>query len=351
MTHDVVVAGAGFSGLSTALKLTRKGHNVTLVDEDGVHEFIPGIIDRIRNRKHKDVNLLDLANFLDETGVELRKESVTRFVPEEDMLETANGNLEYDDLVVALGGVTFEPFELGDGVERFYTAEDAKRVRTRLDPGDEAVIVGGGYVGVELAGELAESGHEVTVVDASTRPMSNSSDEVSRKILEYMNDVGIVFDGGQRVEEAIEDTVIFEDGSDVEADLVVWAGGISANPVVQNSFDCGRQGMAVNNGLVSTDYDNVYALGDCADTGQIKTAHNAMIQAGVAAENVDKSDDEELTLLGEGKKIIDLSLGDTGVFILGDNSWRHPVFRYLKDIVRVQYFARIRIERLAAKHL
>jgi NADH dehydrogenase FAD-containing subunit len=251
---------------------------------------------------------------------------------------------------VALGGVTFEPFELEDGVEKFYTDEDAERVVSRLSSGDEAVIVGGGYVGVELAGELARSGHEVTVVDASTQPMSSSSDEVSKKVLEYMSDRGIAFRGEKRVEEALEDTVIFEDGASMQADLVVWAGGIAANPVVQESFDCGKQGMPVNSGLASTDYNNVYGLGDCADTGQIKTAHNAMIQAGVAAENVDRPDSEELKSVPEEKTIIDLSLGDTGLFILGDRSWKHPVFRYLKDLVRFQYFARIRLERLAAKY-
>jgi NADH dehydrogenase, FAD-containing subunit len=351
MTNEVVVAGGGFSGLGAALKLDRKGHDVTLVDEDGSHEFIPGIIDRIRGRKDEDVNILELDEFLEDTAVDLREESVTRFVPEEDVVETSKGRINYDDLVVALGGVTFEPFELGDGVEKFYKEEDAERVVSRLDSGDSVVIVGGGYVGIELAGELAESDHDVTVVDAATRPMSNSRDEVSRKVVDYMNDSGIAFRGDKRVEEAHEDMVIFEDGTSEEGDLVVWAGGISANPVVQECFDCGRQGMPVNNGLASTDHDNVYGLGDCADTGQIKTAHNAMTQAGVVAENVDRSGSEELEQLSEEKKIIDLSLGDTGLFIFGDRSYKNPVFRYLKDVVRFQYFVRIRVERLAAKYL
>ena len=76
-----------------------------------------------------------------------------------------------------------------------------------------------------------------------------------------------------------------------------------------------------------------------------------MSQAGVGAGNVDRSGSEELAQRSEGKKIIDLSLGHTGLFIFGDNSYRNPVFRYLKDVVRLQYFARIRVERLAAKYL
>jgi len=130
----------------------------------------------------------------------------------------------------------------------------------KLEDMESSIIIGCGYVGIEIATELEERGIDVTIVDGSTRPVGNSGQEVSEKVLDYLNDHDINFRGGTRVEEINKQSVRLADGKKVEADSVVWSGGIQASRLVQNYFDTGPGGLPVNSGLASKEHSNVFCI-------------------------------------------------------------------------------------------
>lgn len=349
MAEKALVAGAGFAGLNAALRLSRKGFDVTIIDLKECHEFTPSIIDLFRDRVSGGKLKVDLEQFLDGTGIDFEHEVIEGINPENNVVYTGGGDRRYDNLVIALGG---EPYDYGLNISDaypIYSLEDVRAVDEELEGEDEAIIVGAGYVGVETAGELTEKGIEVTVLDKATRPMLDSPKKASHLALEYMNRKGIRFMGGKEVIEVRNDGVKTADGIFLDADLVIWAGGVEASKVVQNSFGVNKEGLSVNSGFSSKNYENVFAVGDCSDSRNLKTAHNAMKEGRVVAENVVKGSDEELESYKSGKELLVVSLGDTGILIHGDRVMESRFFRFLKDLVRLRYFLGLRMEKLKAR--
>jgi len=348
MAEQVVVAGAGFGGLGSALSLARKGYDVRLVDRKAFHSYTPGLIDLIRDRVAEDKLRLDLDEFLKGTGIEVLEQEISSIDPEEKIVETDQEELEYEKLVVALGA---EIRDFGNDIselEKCYSFSDAKQLAEKSDDAEEALVVGAGYVGIEIAGELEEKGLDVEVVDMVTRPLPNSSEKASEIALSYMNRKGIDFKGGREVVNVSGKTLELEDGRKLSSDIVVWSTGIKCPELLQDSFDCGPGGLEVNSGLCCENFSDVFALGDCADHGFEKTAHHAMKMGETVAENISRKEKRPLKTYRGGFDPLVISLGDTAV--MTHESFDHVNFllRSVKDMIRIGYFLNLKKEKTAS---
>ncbi len=344
MPEKVIVLGAGFLGVNVVLDLMESEKEVVLIDEDLNHEYIPGLIELIRERKSEEDLLVDLKDFLSGEDVSLHEESVETIKPEKNEVETAESVHSYDQLVLGLGGC---PKNMGldiDSAENIWGIEPAGRLVENLESAEKVIVVGSGYTGLEAAMEIAETGREVVIVELKTRPCPRLSEKSSEKFLEIMQKKGVSFRGGQKVEEIQEEKVLTEEDS-MEGDMVLWCGGVQASKIVQESFKTGLAGLKVTKGLSAEKYGNIYAGGDIADTKSLKTAHNAMKQAVVIAENI-KSGDLSLKRFEDDRLPLIVSLGDTGAIVLNKKVvWTGFPSRFLKDMVRVFYFLRLRWKR------
>jgi NADH dehydrogenase len=351
MAEEVTVLGAGFAGMRAALELANDGFDVTLLDLRERHEYTPGIIDLLRGRVSPGGLALDIEDFLEGTGIEFEQEVVEGVIPDRKKIVTGEGDRSYRNLVVALGG---EPQTFGMDISEthgMYSMESAEAIEKEIEDAEDALVIGCGYVGIETAGELEARGIDVRVVDQATRPMRNSPEKASHMVLDYIEDKDISFMGGRTVVGIDEDGVETEDGEKMEADIVVWAGGIKAPEVVQNSFGTDANGIAVNSGLSSEKFADVFAAGDCADTPVPDTAHNAIKQAELVAENVGKDENQELERYSPGETPLVVSIGKTGIFMYGDLVLKNRLFRYLKDAIRWKYFLGLKLSRFRARHL
>lgn len=346
MAEKVIVAGAGFGGITAAVELARKGFEVEVIDKESFNEYTPGLIDLFRDRVNEDKLKIDLHDYFEDTSVKFSREKILGFNVDENKIETDSGSHSYDYLVLALGS---EPATYGMDVsdaESCYDLRGAKKLDREIEDSENAIIVGCGYVGVEIATELDEKGMDITVVDGCTRPAANSGVEVSEKVLEYLNNHDINFRGGSKVEEVNDGSIRLETGEEIESDTVIWSGGIQASKLVQKYFETGPKGLPVNSGLSSKEYSNVFAVGDNADSGFVDVAQNAEEQASVVAQNIAKSDHEALEEYSEGRLPLIISLGDTAILSIGDKAFKNRLFRYLKDIVRVRYYVNLKKRKL-----
>ncbi|MBI2189654.1 MAG: NAD(P)/FAD-dependent oxidoreductase, partial [Acidobacteria bacterium] len=179
----------------------------------------------------------------------------------------------YDTLLLATGSSAWRPPIPGldqDGVFVFRTLDDTRELLQRSGPGVKAVVIGGGLLGLEAARGLQVQGCDVTLVHLMATLMERQLDpDAGQYLAGKMEDLGIrvllgrstaAVLGNGRVE-----GVALEDGTLLEADLVVVAAGIRPNVALAY-----RAGLHVNRGIVVNDHmetscPDIFAVGECVE--------------------------------------------------------------------------------------
>ena len=234
-----------------------------------------------------------------ETHLDTRIESIDRAAR---TLATSGGEIAYDKLILALGSrVRRLPVEGVNlpGVHYLRSIADVDNIRADFENGGKLVIVGAGYIGLEVAAVARQAGLDVTVVEMADRVMSRV---VSPEISDFYQiehtsqgvklrlSTGVAGIGGKkRVTH-----VTTPEGEDIPADLVVIGVGI-----VPNTELASAAGLDVDNGIVvddrcATSDPDIYAVGDCTlhpnaiydRMLRLESVHNALEQAKTAVANI-----------------------------------------------------------------
>ena len=186
--------------------------------------------------------------------------------------------ITFDKLVLATGSKPFVHRSLEHSLkfEGVFTVPknvayiDAMQAYT--DSKKNIVVVGTGFIGIEMAMEFAESGKEVTVVGGSEHILKNSFDpEIAIKAEKIMLDAGINYVGGDRVTQIIDNNgtvngVQLKSGKTVETEVVVLATGYKANTELaeQAHLKFGHYGGVWVDEYMRTENHDIFAVGDCA---------------------------------------------------------------------------------------
>ncbi|MEU0646684.1 FAD-dependent oxidoreductase [Streptomyces umbrinus] len=194
---------------------------------------------------------------------------VTGVHPSRHELDTADGPVPYDVLVIATGA---EPIQLPGaqgvpGVHLLRTLDDAERLRPVLARQHDIVVVGAGWIGAEFATAAREAGCAVTVVEAADRPLAGVlPEEVAAPMAAWYADSGAVLRTHARVEHVEPGEVVLDDGSRLPAGAVVV--GIGARPATAwlagSGIELGVRREIVADDHLRTSAPDVYAVGDCA---------------------------------------------------------------------------------------
>ncbi|MEU9880595.1 FAD-dependent oxidoreductase [Streptomyces phaeochromogenes] len=194
---------------------------------------------------------------------------VTGVHPSRHELDTVDGPVPYDVLVIATGA---EPIQLPGaqgvpGVHLLRTLDDAERLRPVLARQHDIVVVGAGWIGAEFATAAREAGCAVTVVEAADRPLAGVlPEEVAAPMAAWYADSGAVLRTHARVERVEPGEVVLDDGSRLPAGAVVV--GIGARPATAwlagSGIELGARREIVADDHLRTSAPDVYAVGDCA---------------------------------------------------------------------------------------
>lgn len=347
MTQHFVIVGAGECGVRAAMALREQGFDgdVTLV---GGETHLPyerpplskgGMLAEVFAAK-----TIATAEQLADAQVTFRGGlQVTGLDRAGKRLVGADGGtLPYDKLLLATGA---SPRRLagadGERIVYLRTLDDAWRLRGELLPGRRLAIVGGGFIGLELAASARARGAEVTVIEALPRLLSRAVPEAIAAEIQARHQfegVGLIFGDGiaEIRDEAGAAVVVLKSGRRVAADLVLV--GIGAVPNVTLAVEAG---LAVDNGIavdryLGTDDADILAAGDCCSFPldlyggrrvRLESWRNARDQGNLAARNTLGaneaianvpwfwSDQYELTLQiaglsDEGATVVRRDLGD-----------------------------------------
>jgi NADPH-dependent 2,4-dienoyl-CoA reductase/sulfur reductase-like enzyme len=187
--------------------------------------------------------------------------------------------LGFDQLVLGTGAVPVRPDIAGfdaPGVYGVQTLDDGEAVRAAVaaDGASQAVVVGGGYIGLEMAEAFVERGLEVTVVEAAPQPMSTLDPDVGALVAKAVRDLGVTLHSDEQVTEIRtgaggEAIGVVTAEREIPADVVVLGLGVRPNTALAR--DAGVK-IGVTGGIVTdkrmrtASHRNVWAAGDCVQT-------------------------------------------------------------------------------------
>ena len=189
-------------------------------------------------------------------------------------IKLASGmKLAYDKLVYALGARCFVPPIAGadlPGVYSIRSVADAQAVREKAASSKNAVVIGGGVLGLEAAWELKKSGLEVTVIESMPRLLAGKLDEEASALLTRIaENAGVTVISNAKIEriegENAASAVLLAGGTRIPADLVVVSCGIRANSALAADAGLRTNRAVVVDAGMQTSSSRVWAAGDCAE--------------------------------------------------------------------------------------
>jgi NADPH-dependent 2,4-dienoyl-CoA reductase/sulfur reductase-like enzyme len=333
--YDVVVVGGGPAGIQTALSArnTYQDKSIALVRKEKIALIPCGIPYILHSLSSVDDDIVP-DSMLDNNNVELLCGEVTGRNGK--ALTFADGRqVEFQRLVLATGSVPIKPPIPGIDLQGVYLLpkdyQYLQNLRDAATRANRVLIVGGGYVGVELADELLKAGKEVTVVEMLPSLLPTSVDpELSEAIREQLTKQGgevLTGIGVQKFsgKEAVAGADL-SDGRHLESDFVIVSVGYRPNVSLAEELGLGvdnKYGVHVDEYLRTSDPE-VFAAGDCAAkrscyTGeyrQIMLASTAMAQGRLAGSNlfgINVVKTFSGTLGTFSTKVGDVALGVTGL--------------------------------------
>ena len=196
-----------------------------------------------------------------------------RTVETRDLDTGATRSLGFDQLMIGTGARPIVPgWALADHpqVSVVHTLPDAARLEAMAAgcQGRRVVVVGGGYIGIEMAEAFLARGAHVTIVSRGSHLLTNLDPEMSDRVAEAARAEGIDLVLGQTVEGLTATTVVTGSGAELPADIVVLALGVQPNSELAAAagLATGIQGALVVDDHQRTSVEGVYAAGDCCES-------------------------------------------------------------------------------------
>lgn len=372
MKNHIVILGGGFAGINLIKNIAdNKNFTITLVDRNNYH-FFPPLIYQVATAfiEPSHISYPFRKLFADYENFNFHMGSLKKINSETKTIETDNGSISYDYLVICMGTETnffgmenvkkcalpmktiHEALYLRNHI--LLTLEEASRNKDpeKAERLQNIVIAGGGPTGVELAGMIAEMGSYIAekeypeiplnlshlyLVDALPTLLSPMSDEAQKSAYENLKKLGVNILLNVSVKDYIDGNVILSDGKKIQTESLIWTSGVIGKEVPgipEDVLGKGRRILVDEYNRVAG-FENIFALGDIClqlndkeyPKGHPQVAQVAIQQAKLAAKNIQKHRKREamqpfiyknkgsMAIISKFKAVVDLpAFSYTGFF-------------------------------------
>ena len=286
--HTVVVIGGGPAGMTAASRVKRlkPEYRVVVFEKSkyvsyaacGIPYYIGGHVDSIEKLVHYPARF-----FREKRGIEVYTETAVTDIDDETVYAISKDGetirVSWDTLVIATGARPKKPPINGvdlEGVLTLRILEDAERARRLVSSAEKVAVIGGGYIGVEVAENLARLGKKVTIIEMLPHIMPTLDEDMAEFIEKELRENGVEVKTGEKVVEiAGKDKAekVVTEKSSYSVDLVFLAVGVEpdVNLAEKLSLEKGYAGAVKVDKRLRTSMENVYAAGDVAETFNIVT--------------------------------------------------------------------------------
>jgi len=291
MSDTFVVVGGDAAGMSAASKAKREDPELDVVVFEkgewvsyaacGMPYYVKGEVEDL-----EDLVTVTPEEFREKRDIDLRTgHEVVGIDPEAETVTVDGGgetfDQPYDHLLVATGANAIKPPFDGldlDGVFTIHDMDEADAIEnyvTEHSP-DSAAVVGGGYVGIEMAEALSAHGVEVHLYEMLPHVLQPFGDAVAEVVEDHLQEQGVQlhldtavsgFEGAERVER-----VTIDDESH-PAEVAIVGVGVEPNTdlAADAGIELGETGAIATDEYGRTNYENIYAAGDCAEARHVVT--------------------------------------------------------------------------------
>jgi len=357
-----IVIGGVAAGMSAASKLKRTNKDAEIVVyEKGIHlsygacglpYFVGGL-----NNDYKTLIQRTKEDF-EKRGIKINlKHEVVDVIPKENKIKAKNldtGEMvedTYDNLMIATGASPIMPPFPGKELDNIFvlnTIEDGLALKDKVmeESTKEVVVVGGGYIGIEVAEVLSNLGKKVTVVEMAEKILLPFDREISEAAHKKLEENGTIIKVNEKVEEFKGDgkvQKVVTDKGEYDADAVLVSVGIRPNTkfLDESGIQLAKNGAVEIDREMRTNINNIYSGGDCAMVYNMVKEENAYLPLGtnankygkIAGENLAAANIEYKGTLGSAAlKVHDLELARTG---LSEKEAEDYGYDYKTKIVKV----------------
>jgi len=310
-SHPVLIVGAGQAGATAAAALRKIGYPTPIIlcgsELNAPYERPPLSKGVLTNVLNEGSIFIHPASLYEDQAIDLRLgHTVISLDTEKKFAYFSDGSrIEYGSCLLSTGGNARLIPDLpkdAPGVHYVRTLQDARELRSALEKQTHVLVIGGGFLGLEVASSARTNGHAVTLVESAPRLLQRALPAVlSDWLAERAIDFGIKLKLGVEIEsvsiQAEGVQVHFKDGTMVSAPVVVVAVGLV--PDVELARNAGLQINPENGGIsidarCTSSVPDVYAAGDCASQMntffgrevRLESWQNANNQAQIAAATI-----------------------------------------------------------------
>ena len=306
--ENLVIIGAGQSAVQCITTLQKEGYSgsITLVGDE---EHLPyqrpplskGFLEDAIKKERLYFKKLE---FFIENKIQLKLGTYVEGVNIQDQnIALADGvKLDFDKLVFATGSRVRKldfPGNNLDSIHYLRGLDDAESMKSDMENSKNIVIIGAGYIGLEVAAIASKRNVSVSVIEMADRVMNRTVDP---QISEYYKNLheshGVDFQFNNSLKEIVGskkvEKVICSDGAEIKADMVIIGAGILPNVEIAEEAGINCENGIIVDEFAKTNLDIVFACGDCTNHPnkllnrnlRLESVHNAMEQAKTAAYSV-----------------------------------------------------------------
>ncbi len=356
----MLIVGGGFAGVKAALELAEDDRFVvTLLSDQPYLRYYPTLYHTATGGKNANSNI-PLAKLFESRRIKLAHGRASTLDRKAKTIATETGQVyEYDTLVLALGVIT-NYFGI-DGLAEFSygikSIADANRLKAHLHqqliddgkPDLNYVIIGAGPSGIELAGVLPSYLREIMhkhgierrrvhidLIEAMPRLLPRLPRDTSRMVERQLKRLGIKLYTGQAVQGETADELLVN-GKPIRSHTVIWTAGVTNNPFFKaNNFALTSRGKVSIDAYLQAE-DNIFVIGDNANTPFSGMAQTAVVDGAFLAHNLQRrAGGKDFRSYKVKKPITVIPAGPRWAAVLWGNvrlyGWLGSVLRELGDL-------------------
>ncbi len=340
---NVLIIGGVAGGASAAARLRRldESAEIVVLERGGYISFANcGLPYHVGDVIHErdDLLLMTPEKMKARFDIDVRVRNVAVAIDTEKRVVTVRaegGEYEesYDELLIATGSSPVIPHVPGiddENIHVLWNIDDVDRIKGIIDmeKPESAVVVGGGFIGLEMAENLAHRGVSVTIAEALDQVMAPFDPEMAEILHKNIRDNGVALRLGDGVEafekEDGRTVVVLSSGDRIKADMVILSIGVRPNSALAEAagIKTNERGGIITDDMMRTSAPHVWAVGDAVEVEDLITREKTMVplagpankQGRLAAANMLGGEERYRGTMGTSvAKVFDLTAASTGL--------------------------------------